>query len=146
MITGGSVSVTFDLDYAQAVSVDHAGVFTLLPVEIIDNSTGAVSIGGSALAEGVGDDEYVCLWRILFRGDASVDEVAHEAGPYDMALNAASGPSDFALVGVGNVGGDIQSAPGVVEHNGRHEKCSTTNSSRCWRGIGRNPCGRLTCS
>ena len=112
-ITGGSVSVTFDPNYAQAMSVDHASVFTLLPVATIDNATGVVSIGGEALATDMGDDEYVCLGRILFRGIAPVDEVAHDAGPYDMALNADAGTSEFELVGAGLADAEIQPIPGV---------------------------------
>ena len=112
-ITGGSVNVTFDPNYAQAVSVDHGSVFTFLAIETIDNTTGVVSIGGATFATDMGGDEYVCLGRILFNGIAPVDEEAHQAGPYNMALNAAVGPDDFALVGAGSVGTDIQPVPGV---------------------------------
>ena len=112
-ISGGSVSVTFDPDYAQAASVDHGSLYTRQTVETINNATGVVSIGGTTMARHMGDDEYVCLGRILFQGIAPVDEVAHEAGPYDMALSAAAGPSGFAVVGTGDVGADIQPAPGV---------------------------------
>ena len=112
-ISGGSVTVTFDPDYAQVVSVDHASVFTLEQVETIDNATGVVSLGGEALATDMGDDEYVCLGRVLFQGVAPVDEVAHEAGPYDMALNADAGTSEFELIGAGLVDADIQPVPGV---------------------------------
>jgi len=112
-ITGGRVRVRFNANYAQAVSVGHAGVFTLLPVETIDNAAGVVTIGGEAPATDMGDDEYVCLGRILFQGIAPVDEVAHEAGPYDMALTADAGMNEFELAGVGFVNADIQPAAGV---------------------------------
>ena len=112
-VTRGGLNVTFDPDYARAVSVDHASVFPFFPGEAIDNATGVVSIRGRSLATDMGDDEYVCMGRILFQGIAPVDEVAHEAGPYDMALNAAAGPSDFGLVGVGLVDADIQPIPDV---------------------------------
>ena len=112
-ISGGSVSLTFDPDYAQAVSVDHASVFTLLPVETVDNATGVVALGGTTLATDMGDDEYVCLGRVLFRGIGPVDEAGHEAGPYDMALDANAPASAFELVGVGSVDGDIQPVSSV---------------------------------
>ena len=112
-IGGGSVKVTFAPDYAQAISLDHGSVYTLLPVKSIDNSAGAVTIGGATLSTDMGDDEYVCLGRVLFHGIAPVDEVTHKAGPYDMGLNADAGASEFTLDVVGLVGADIQPIPGV---------------------------------
>ena len=112
-ISDGSVRVTFDPGFAQAMSIDHGSVYTLLPAESIDNTTGTVTLGGATLSTTMGDDEYVCLGRVLFRGDAPVDEAAHNAGPYDMALDVAAGPGSFALVATGNVAAAIQPAPGV---------------------------------
>ena len=113
-ISGGSVNVTFDPQYAQAVGpLDHGSVFTLLPVDNIDNTTGVVSIGGGTLATDMGDNEYVCLGRIEFQGTAPVDEVGHVYGPYDMGLDVTDGPNSFALVGAGNVSADHQPVPDV---------------------------------
>ena len=113
-ISGGSVNVTFDPQYAQAVGpLDHGGIFTVLPVDNIDNTAGVVSIGGGTLASDMGDDEYVCLGRIKFQDTAPVDEAAHQYGPYDMNLDVANGPSSFALVDTGNVNGDLQPVPYV---------------------------------
>ncbi|MCK4623807.1 MAG: hypothetical protein KAV00_00715, partial [Phycisphaerae bacterium] len=112
-ISGGSVDVLFDPQYTEAISVDHGTIFTILPIENIDNVNGIVSIGGGTMATDMGDDEFVLLGRILFHGDAPVDEVAHQAGPYDTNLNVTNGPADFALVGTGNVDADFQAVPTV---------------------------------
>jgi len=112
-ISGGSVNVTFDPQYGEALAVEHGSVFNVLPVDNINNTTGVVSIGGGTLATDMGDNEYVCLGRIQFRGKAPVNEVTHQEGPYDMALDVTDGPSAFALVGGGNVDADLQPVPGV---------------------------------
>ncbi|MCK4623804.1 MAG: hypothetical protein KAV00_00700, partial [Phycisphaerae bacterium] len=112
-ISGGSVDILFDPQYTEAISVDHGTIFTILPIENIDNVSGIVSIGGGTMATDMGDDEFVLLGRILFHGDAPVDEVAHQAGPYDTSLNVTDGPTDFALVGAGNVDADFQAVPTV---------------------------------
>lgn len=112
-ITLGSVSVIFDPLYAEAISVDHGSVFTIGPVENIDNTNGIVSIGGQSLSTDLGDDEYVLLGKIDFKGKAPVDEVNHLAGPYGMGLSATDGPIDFNLVEIGTAAGSFQVAAPV---------------------------------
>ncbi|MCY2990858.1 MAG: Ig-like domain-containing protein, partial [Planctomycetota bacterium] len=110
-ISGGSVNISFDPRYARAAAIDHGSIYTLLPVESINNTTGVVSLGGGTLAADKGRDGYVLLGRVEFQGNAPVDEVAHQAGPFSVALASAAGPKSFAEVGLGNVDATFKPIP-----------------------------------
>jgi len=110
-ISGGTVNITFNPQYVHAVAVDHGSVFTTLPVANIDNTAGVVSIGGGTLSTDKGIQSYVLLGRVEFQGNAPVNKVAHQAGPYNMSLAVATGPTSFAEVGIGNVGTTFDAVP-----------------------------------
>lgn len=112
-ISSGSVELTYDPCYVEAIAVDHGGVFVDDPCESIDNIAGLVTFAGSTSAEDMGDDEYVLFGRVQFVGDGPVDAHGKLFGPFGMNLSSVCGDDEFVLVGIGDVSGDCQAAPPV---------------------------------
>jgi len=110
-IRDGSVTVSFDPQYAQAVEIDHGCLFTESLIGDIDNATGVVIIGGAMPADVQVTQTHVLLGRVAFRGNAPVDEVAHQAGPYSANFVLADGPRPFIQADIGQVGATFQPAP-----------------------------------
>ena len=111
-IRGGTVTLSYDTRYADAVEIDHGGVFTESPSGSIDDAAGqVVNLGGETTRTDVGDDEYVLLGRVKMVGVAPVDQAAQTWGPYGLGLGAAEGDTAFSLVGSGEVPSDIQPVP-----------------------------------
>jgi hypothetical protein len=110
-IRDGSVSISFDPQYAQAVAIDHGSLFTEDPIADIDNVTGVVSFGGAMPTDVQVTQAYVLLGRVEFRGNAPVDEVAHQAGPYSVNFVLADGPRAFLQADIGQVEATFQPAP-----------------------------------
>ena len=111
-VEGGTVTLSYDTRYADALEIEHGGVFTDSATGIIADASGQVlNLGGTTTRTDMGDDEYVLLGRVKMVGVAPVDQVGHAWGPYGLGLGAAEGNTAFSLVGSGEVPSDIQPVP-----------------------------------
>ena len=126
-ISGGYLDIAYDTAYADAVALDHGGVYMTLPFGSIDDGSGLIDeFGGSYLgAERPGIGEWVLLGRVEFActgvgtvnftPQESDDEFSRFSGgavPWDQieieAVSvdqiAASPEIQFLLVGTPSVG------------------------------------------
>lgn len=111
-IRGGTVNVIYDTQYAEAVEVDHGGVFTDGASGSIDDGSGLmVNLGGQTTRTDVGDNEFVLLGRVKMVGGAPVDQETHGWGPYGLGLGASEGDTAFSFAGSETVPSDIRPVP-----------------------------------
>ena len=122
-MSGGSVDLQYDTNYATAHSIEWGPAFTDNQTGVIDDITGLVDdVGGETVRTDVGDDGYALLARIEFvpiRQDQAaadqvadqvpVDEVGHSIGPHSLGLTLAD--DQLELVGVGAVGSELGDSP-----------------------------------